>query len=572
MSLLLEALKQAAQAKEKKAAENAPEPDSHDLELEMTNNIADTDSATKDAKVISKKDNATTDNTSKQSIESLSMEETEILIDDSALDNTTKNAEKDDHIIDYEDSSETVSTPTEDSQAKSHDIEQFNPDELLTSPKETPQTKTPQTKTYNKKTSLSDKKKAKTTSTTKTSTPNNSKKRGPNNKKPPTKDNKKAPPFGTPNQAATILSNKKPKTNSSMLLLSVLGILVFIGVGSFFGYSYYLEQDNTINHQISALSQEPRTIITPISEVDLAINNNTIGSEQTNNSATEIPEKGTLTSPAPDNITDTVPLADTPKETELSQKESKPINNQIDDEITSPPTLNSVIQSHPLSLEYSEPAAKIKNIPPSIKIRVKQAPQKVNTNLSKAYSAFTRGNIDKAAQYYNRVLLKDTNNIDALLGVAAIAVIDKETDRAIDLYTKVLDLNPTNATAKAGLLSLNNMTDINTSSESEIKILINQKPDNASLYFNLGNIYLAQSRTANALNMFIKANNLSPGNPDVLLNIAICLDNSDKLNQAKEYYQRAIIATNYRHANFNVEQIKMYLLSLSHPVTSKSEN
>ena len=63
-------------------------------------------------------------------------------------------------------------------------------------------------------------------------------------------------------------------------------------------------------------------------------------------------------------------------------------------------------------------------------------------NLKQAAAALKRGELDRAEQLYNAVLVKDPGNTEALAGLGDVARMKKDPDTAAKMYDKVLKENP----------------------------------------------------------------------------------------------------------------------------------
>ncbi|MGB8516355.1 MAG: hypothetical protein WCD45_00560, partial [Gallionella sp.] len=130
----------------------------------------------------------------------------------------------------------------------------------------------------------------------------------------------------------------------------------------------------------------------------------------------------------------------------------------------------------------------------------------------------------------------DATNLDALLGVAAIAQRRGEDALAVQTYQKVLTLNPRNAFAHAGMAALHDETD----QESHLKLLLLEQENSAALHFALGNHYAAQTRWSEAQQAYFDAYQLEPGNADIAFNLAISLERLGQKKPASQFYLRAL--------------------------------
>lgn len=171
----------------------------------------------------------------------------------------------------------------------------------------------------------------------------------------------------------------------------------------------------------------------------------------------------------------------------------------------------------------------------------------VSPTLQSAYFAYTVGEDAKAQQLYKQVLQTETRNVDAMLGLAAIAQKQNRMDDATGWYRKVIELDPKNPFAQASLASntlntqsLNNGQDDAVANESRLKNLIAQQPDNASLQAALGSLYADQNQWPSAQQAYFEAYRLAPNNADFAFNLAASLDQMGKPKLALPYYKRAL--------------------------------
>jgi len=186
----------------------------------------------------------------------------------------------------------------------------------------------------------------------------------------------------------------------------------------------------------------------------------------------------------------------------------------------------------------------------------------VDPLLEQAYQAFERNDLTGARNGYLRVLARETNNRDALLGLAAIDVRNEDFDAAEARYLKLLEMNPRDSYAAAGLIGLRSQIDP-VASESRLKNMLATQPEAAHLHFALGNQYARQSRWAEAQAAYFKAYSSGPENPDYAFNLAVSLDQLHQENLALEYYRRALDLSRRQPANFNRDQTQTRIQELS---------
>ncbi|MFI4922613.1 MAG: tetratricopeptide repeat protein, partial [Burkholderiales bacterium] len=191
----------------------------------------------------------------------------------------------------------------------------------------------------------------------------------------------------------------------------------------------------------------------------------------------------------------------------------------------------------------------------------KTAPE-VSPQLVNAYQAFQQNRLDAAQESYQKILLAEPNNTEALLGLAAISEQQKQPDKAAQYYLQVLRLDPKNAFAQAGLLGIVGHTDLQAS-EARLKQLLAREPS-AFVYFTLGNMYAEQSQWPAAQAAYFRAFHLQPDNADYAFNLAIGLEHLNQPKLALKFYQQALqLAKDQGHANFELSLAQNRISKLS---------
>jgi len=174
--------------------------------------------------------------------------------------------------------------------------------------------------------------------------------------------------------------------------------------------------------------------------------------------------------------------------------------------------------------------------------------------LESAYQAFNAGDLARARENYQQVLRTNPDSRDALLGLAAVATQAKRYDAAESFYTRLLELDPRDAYAQAGLIGLRGQVDP-LAAESRLKNMIAAQPDASFLHFTLGNQYAAQGRWAEAQQAYFQAYTSDPEHPDFAYNLAISLDRMHQTKPALEYYRRALALAQGRPVSFDRAQV-----------------
>ncbi len=187
-------------------------------------------------------------------------------------------------------------------------------------------------------------------------------------------------------------------------------------------------------------------------------------------------------------------------------------------------------------------------------IRITTSRPTLNPTLAEAYDAFQAGNLPKARADYERVLQTDPRNADALHGAAAIALREGRGADAQSYYLRLLDADPQDAVAHAGLLGLNSQGDP-VGGETRLKTLLAAQPDAPALHFALGNLHARQGRWNEAQQAYFNAVTGDGDNPDYLFNLAVSLDQLHQAKLAAQYYRQALTAAAARPAAFDQARV-----------------
>ncbi len=196
-------------------------------------------------------------------------------------------------------------------------------------------------------------------------------------------------------------------------------------------------------------------------------------------------------------------------------------------------------------------------------ITIKPARVQTDPVLEGAYQAFNAGDLVRARDGYQQVLRDNPNSRDALLGLAAVEMQSKHYDSAESIYTRLLDLDPRDAYAQAGLMGLKGQIDP-LSAESRVKSMIAAQPDASFLQFTLGNQYAAQGRWAEAQQAYFRAYSGDPEHPDFAYNLAVSLDKLHQVKPALEYYRRALALSEGHPVTFDIAQVNKRVSQLAH--------
>jgi Flp pilus assembly protein TadD len=191
----------------------------------------------------------------------------------------------------------------------------------------------------------------------------------------------------------------------------------------------------------------------------------------------------------------------------------------------------------------------------SISVSQSSSEPAINPTHAQAYAALQSGQPEEARRLYGQLAAAEPKNVEALLGLAAIAAQRGEVDEATRRYLQILEIEPRHALAQSGLIALLGRADP-LAAESRLKQLIAREPS-AHLHFTLGNLYAEQSQWAAAQQAYFQAHHLDPANPDYAYNLAVALEHISQPALALGFYRRAAqLAAARGHANFSVPQVE----------------
>jgi tetratricopeptide (TPR) repeat protein len=175
----------------------------------------------------------------------------------------------------------------------------------------------------------------------------------------------------------------------------------------------------------------------------------------------------------------------------------------------------------------------------------------VHPKLEAGWQAYNQGDLKSSRSNYQDVLKDEPANRDALLGMAALEVKANRLEQAEIYYRAVLQANPRDSYAQAGLMALRAQVGDPVQGESRMKNLLANDPEAQILHFALGNQYAQQGRWPEAQQAYFKAYSAEPENPDFAYNLAVSLDHVKQPKLALEYYRRAIALAQQRSSNFD---------------------
>jgi len=183
--------------------------------------------------------------------------------------------------------------------------------------------------------------------------------------------------------------------------------------------------------------------------------------------------------------------------------------------------------------------------------QTRQPPQ-IDPKVASGYAAYVAGDLATARADYQAALREDAGNRDALLGLAATDVRGGRYEAAEAAYLRLLQNDPSDSNAQAGLIALRASRLDPVATESRVKNLLAADPGANVLHFTLGNQLAQQGRWAEAQQAYFKAMAADPDNPDFAFNLAVSLDHLRQSKLAADYYRRAVALAEKHGASFDL--------------------
>jgi tetratricopeptide (TPR) repeat protein len=187
----------------------------------------------------------------------------------------------------------------------------------------------------------------------------------------------------------------------------------------------------------------------------------------------------------------------------------------------------------------------------------------VGEKLDVAWQAYESAQYGDAKQLYKDVLDLEENNRDALLGLGAIAVIERNNLMAREIYLSLLKLDPRDPIAMAALAGMRT-DEASLKSDEEYMLAMQQKnPDAPHLNFALGNIYAQQDKWKPAQEYYFNAWQHDIENPDYIYNLAVSMDQLNKPQQALNFYKDSLSRSADKQVSFSREAVQKRINELS---------
>jgi tetratricopeptide (TPR) repeat protein len=337
----------------------------------------------------------------------------------------------------------------------------------------------------------------------------------------------------TQKQAATVFSAKRIEAthqNTKLAIIAGSGLIALLAMG--FYYYQFIDSAPPVR-VLPSRSAQVALAQTPVPSQSNAIAEETVS--KVNPIQVEVKE-----SPKPETTMAfehkaPVKVAQKQKNKKSKSAEDDLMNteNTLDsNEVIVAPT-NKNTKSNVVKMDKS-----IASESASIQVSQSKPQDAINPLVMRAYDAYYAGKDNEAQKLYKQALQRDGLNVDALLGLGAIASRQGRIADAGGWYRKVLELDPKNTTALAAMADVQQLQDPQMG-ESRLKSLLAKSPNDANLNAALGNLYADQNQWSAAQQAYFEAYRLNES-ADNAFNLAVSLDQMGKPKLALPYYQQAL--------------------------------
>ncbi|WP_024851526.1 tetratricopeptide repeat protein [Hydrogenovibrio kuenenii] len=210
--------------------------------------------------------------------------------------------------------------------------------------------------------------------------------------------------------------------------------------------------------------------------------------------------------------------------------------------------------------ETSEHHTRAKNIASAQTKNLKIASQTQVSKVSLAYKAYQKNDWRKAETYYQQAYKEEPGNVAALFGLGAVSIKQGEKNRALAYYQQVLKLEPNNQLAQKAILGIKSAENAGQQTLDDLKQMAEINPEDSTVTFALGNIYAKRKDWVSAQSYYFKAYQHQPNQAIYALNLAVSLDQLGEYRLAKRYYKEALVKSPVNSPLFDTDSVKKRVL------------
>ncbi len=356
---------------------------------------------------------------------------------------------------------------------------------------------------------------------------------------------------------------KNRYATSSKVFLSLFVFLLFVVI-SFYGILYYQEQNESLEksmmkYNLSALNISPKQ--PNVTSTNVAPESHT--TNQNNEILVVVPKKeNDIDKKTQENIDLDVMKADATDKSELKTTANIVKANSVpssNGKVKSTSTSSKKRYDTTLSKRTNDPikrARKAVSAMPVVEIN------KTKSLLAEGYEAYRAGDYSKAENIFLITVDSDPKNVNALMGLGAIAVVNKDYRSAIQYYEEVLSIKPNNLNTLEAIANLSGLVPLNANWEKQLFEVTELYPNSSVLQNACGNSYASKHNWLAAQQNYFNALANSPNNPDYMVNLAVSYDHLGEYKLASQYYTQALAYAGTSRISFNHGQVKARLVSI----------
>ncbi len=346
--------------------------------------------------------------------------------------------------------------------------------------------------------------------------------------------------------AANVFAAKRIESNNRNTILALIagvGLCALLAVAAYF-YLFMDKEPDFIVAKPAAILPEPLPANSEPALVSLPpVNAEALSAQSIADSVAE-KQSAPITFAETETLIQTVKPGNKKQNAQVFNNESLTENEVMLDEMVAEKTAKVQSSQFSSASQPKQNASKVVEVEEiasksaSIQVSKTKPELGVNPILMDAFNAYNVGNDAVASKLYRQVLQRDLRNVDALMGLGAIAQRQGRVADANGWYAKVLEVEPRNALATSAILDSQPQNDV-ASNESRIKNMLAKQPDDANLHATLGNFYADLNQWSAAQQAYFDAYRLN-ASADNAFNLGVSLDQLGKPKLALPYYQRAL--------------------------------
>ncbi|MDR1139689.1 MAG: tetratricopeptide repeat protein [Rickettsiales bacterium] len=163
----------------------------------------------------------------------------------------------------------------------------------------------------------------------------------------------------------------------------------------------------------------------------------------------------------------------------------------------------------------------------------------IHSILKKAKDSFESGDNEAAISFLNQAIVKFPYHKNALIGLGNIYYANKEYEKAIEIYTRLLKEYPSNSYILENFLTIISQYNPDLALSEMLKLYDIHK-NCAPLLANLGLIYIKKEDYAKAKECMIAAVSLDQNNIFYVYNLAVILDKLSDFKNAATFYLKLL--------------------------------